>query len=293
MPVINCSLPWKDGTIYQMGDSHEGTVAQSKSTLDRAIDIIKQDKKSLWVHTGDAAESILVDDYRYEHNQHTMPVADRQVEAVIDTFRPISKQMILMNMGNHEQRIKAMNMTFAICKGLGKVGAYGSWTSIVNFHDKAGNRRWSGFWTHGPNKKSLNSTAGDAGQQKANTEAMLKKLLAPLHGSAVYMGCGHFHKVVLRAPIGQLYLTTKGGHVHKEYTKIPEAGWIHPDQRWYGCNGGFLRQYLMSEEYPNDSLATIEPISYSEMAGYSPVEFGMIKLNVRNYRLESCETIML
>ncbi|RJP48796.1 MAG: hypothetical protein C4586_08785 [Anaerolineaceae bacterium] len=292
MPVINLQLPWKDGSIYQIGDTHEGTIAQSKSKIQEALYIIKNDKKSLWVHTGDAAESIMVDDPRYEQDQHTTPTADRQVESVVETFMPIAKNLLLMNMGNHEKKIRSMNMTFAICKGLGRINAYGSWTSIVNFSDKAGIQRWNALWTHGPNKKALNSTAGDAGQQIANTEAMLKKLLAPLH-NAHYMGCGHFHKVVLRKPADMLYLTASGKHIDKAYTKQPDAGYIHPDLRWYGCNGGFLKQFLMGEDYPNDSLATIEPITYAETAGYAPVEMGLIKLNIRNYQLHSCEKVML
>ena len=233
MPVIHVQLPWKDGTIYQMGDTHEGTIAQSRHTIEKAIQIIKDDKKCLWVHTGDAAESIMVDDPRYEHDQHTTPTADRQVESVIDTFHPIAKKLLCLNMGNHEKKIRDINMTFAICKGLGRIDAYGAWTAIVNFHDKAGRQTFNALWTHGPNKKSLTSTAGDAGQQIANTEAMLKKLLAPLH-NAHYMGCGHFHKVVLRKPAESLYLTTSGKHVEKAYTKQPEGGYIHPDLRWYG-----------------------------------------------------------
>ena len=292
MPVINCSLPWKDGTIFQIGDTHEGTVAQARSKIDEAIYIIKHEKKSLWVHTGDAAESIMVDDPRYSQDQHERPTTDIQEEAVIETFLPIAKQLLVFNIGNHELKIRSRNMIFAICRGLKRVDAYGAWTAIVNFHDKAGQQVWNAFWFHGPNKKSLNSTAGDAGQQIANIEAMLKKHLAPLH-NAHYMGCGHFHKLVLRKPSEVLYLTTEDKHLDKEYTKQPESGYIHPDLRWYGCNGGFLKQYLMGEDYPNTDLKTLEPVTYAETAGYHPVEMGIIKLNIRNYRLRDCEKIRL
>jgi hypothetical protein len=292
MPVRNFQLPWKDGTIFQIGDSHLGTAAHLKNKHDEAIYLIKNEKKSLWVHTGDAAEAIMVDDPRYEHDQHTTPVADRQVDDIVATFTPIAKQLLAFCMGNHEKKVRAMNMTFAICKGLKRVDAYGAWTSIINFYDKSNQRQWTALWTHGPNRKALNSTAGDAGQQIANNEAMLKKMLAPLH-NAHYAGCGHFHRLTLRQPAKQLYLTTEKNHLKEAYTQPPIAGFIHPDLRWFGCNGAFLKLYAMCEEYQNDSLANIEPITYAEQAGYAPVEVGLIKLNIRNYRLESCEKILL
>lgn len=295
MPVINKVPPWKDFTCYQLGDTHIGTIAHSQEKLKEAIYIIKNEKKSLWIHTGDAAETIMVDDPRYEQDQHTTPTADRQVDEVIETFHPIRKQLLAFLYGNHELRLKKnLNMIYAVCKGLERLDAYGGWTSIVNFHDKAGHAKWTGFWTHGPLKArgGLGSSAGDAGQKKANTEASLKKMLAPLH-NAHYMGAGHFHKLVLREPVRELYLTTKGKNIKQEYTGVSASGYIHPDQRWYGCNGGFLKQYLMGENYPNDSLATMEPMTYSEIAGYPPVEMGLIQINVRDYMIHSCEKVVL
>ncbi len=293
MPVINIKLPFKNGSIIQMGDSHFGTIAQVKRKLDEAVRIIKDERNCLWVNTGDNAESIIVDDPRYESDQHSAPTIDRQIEDVIQTFKPIAKKLICMNVGNHELTLmRTLNVTYAILKGMDRVDAYGAWTSIVNFHDNEGRKKWTGFWTHGTSKHSLGSTAGDAGQQKANTEAKLKKILSPLH-SANYMGCGHYHKVVLRPPAKSLYLTADDNGISAKYTDQPKEGYIHPDLRWYGCNGGFLKQYLMSKEYPNDSLGSLEPITYSERAGYPPVEMGIIKLNIKNYMLDLCETIML
>lgn len=292
MPIRTIDLPFKNGTIYQIGDSHEGTQSQARQKLQDVIYMIKNER-ALWIHTGDAAESILVDDYRYDPMIHHGDPADLQVENIIEMFSPIKKSLVCLLMGNHERKIRSMNMTWAICKGLDRKDAYGSWTSILRFRDKSGIIRWTGFWTHGFNKGTLISKAGDAGQQKANTEAMLKKMLSPMH-SAHYMGCGHYHKVVLRKPVEQLYLTTKeDGTLHKGYTRQPESGYIHPDLRWYGCNGGFIKQFMMGDNYSNESLSTIEPITYSEMAGYPPVDMGVIKLNIRNYMLHSCEVVMI
>lgn len=293
MPVTVVSLPWKDGSIFHLGDSHDGTKSQARKKVQEAIYIVKSEKKSLWVHTGDAAESIMVDDPRYEWDQHTMPVADRQVDSVVETFYPIRKQLLKFLMGNHEWRVRSVNMLWGYCKGLGRIDAYGAWTSMLTFADKGGLHRWKGLWTHGPQRRaSIISGAGDAGQQVANEQASLKKILAPL-GNAHYMGCGHFHKLILRPPARTLYLDTDKSAVHRKYTAPPEDGYVHPDFRWYGCNGGFLKSLNMSEEYPNTSKDTVEPISYAERAGYPPVEMGMVKLNIRDYKLHSCEVVTL
>lgn len=176
---------------------------------------------------------------------------------------------------------------------VGRTNAYGAWTSIVNFYDKNEQNKWPALWTHGKRRASLASYAGDAGQQKANTEAKLKKILAPIH-STLYMGCGHYHRVVLRPPTKLLYLTSKGRELVSKYTHPCNIdGWYHPDQRWYGASGGFMRQFLMGDEFPNDSLETLEPISYSEREVYEPTEMGIIALNIGNYGLDYCETIML
>jgi hypothetical protein len=292
MPVMNYYMPKKDFSIYQMGDGHDGTIAQSRHTLKEAIYIVKDDTDSKVVFTGDAAECITVDDPRYAHDQHKKPLMTQQVKSIGEDYSPIAPNVIAWLMGNHEKTIRGDNMTWRICEELKRIDMYGAWTTIINFRDSAGLIRWTGFWYHGPRRKSLTSTAGDAKQQKSNLEAALKKILASLH-NAHYMGCGHFHKVILRSPIDQLYLATEEKHLKKQYTIPPESGFIHPDLRWYGCNGGFLKQYCMGEEFPNDSIDTLEPITYAEEAGYAPVEMGMIKLNIRDYKLHSCEPVML
>lgn len=290
MPVFDYYMTRKSFRIYQLGDVHDGTIAMARHVLKKGIQIIKDDRTSKAVFTGDATECITVDDPRYEHNQHKNPIITQQIDSIVENFECISKRFIAWLTGNHEITIRGDNVAWRICKELNV--PYGAWTTIINFRDTAGNIKWVGFWFHGPRRKTLTSTAGDAKQQQANLEAALKKILAPLH-NAHYQGCGHFHKLILRTPATPLYLGTEGKHLKKHYTTQPSSGFIHPDLRFYGCNGGFLRQFCMDEEYDNKTLATVEPITYSEIAGYAPVEMGMIQLNIENYMLKSCEIVPL
>lgn len=294
MPVINVRLPFKNGRIWQIGDTHEGTEAQMRSKIDEAVRMIKEDN-GLWAHTGDAIEGICVDHPYYESTQHKNPTIDIQVDEVVKTFKPIAKKLISMNVGNHEDMTSRQgNATFSILQKLDKIPAYGAWTSIINFYNNLGEKTFEAFFTHGFTKKSLTSEAGDAGQRRANTEAKLKKMLSPLYGTAIYQGLGHYHSLVLRNPTPEIYLTTEDDKLKDGYTTAAPNGFIHPDDRFYGCNGGWSKNHLMDKDkYPNTNLKNLEPIVYSEKWGCKPVEIGMIRLNIRNWKLHSCDKIIL
>ena len=59
--------------------------------------------------------------------------------------------------------------------------------------------------------------------------------------------------------------------------------YLHPDTRWYGMTGSFLKLYS-----PPGSKA----VGYGEMRGYRPTEIGCLKATVKEGKLTHVEKLV-
>ena len=126
---------------------------------------------------------------------------------------------------------------------------------------------YKSFLTHGA--KSLNSSADDPVRREANMQLSLKRQLKPLAGDCIISACGHNHKLVIKRPISELYLTDDSKNIHQKYTKANQtAEYIPPDLRWYVSAGCFYKLYEMGVS------------GYAERAGYPPNELGYAVVKV-------------
>jgi hypothetical protein len=260
----------KDCNIYQLGDFHIGTIFHHSKGLQKALDTIENDKDAKVVIVGDLCESIAVDDPRYDSDTNTDPIPFHQAEDIIEILRPIKNKIIAILKGNHEARLnKYLNISQYIAKQLAT--NYGTWTVKIKFVDNKDNEQFKGYFCHGDIRRSImQSNAGDPIQRQANEKAMLKRMMFAKAGDCHYMGCGHYHKLIVVPPTQELYLTDNGKEIHQEYTVHPGMGYVHPDLRWYGCSAAFYKQFIVGHD------------SYSEMAGYRPTELGYLILRNEN-----------
>ena len=260
----------RDCRIYQLGDIHFGTMFCHKKGLLRAIDDIAHDKNAKVVLVGDLVEGIAVDDPRYDSDTNEEPVPFLQAQDVVKLLKPIKKKIIAVLKGNHELRLMYyLNISSYIAKELDT--NYGTWTSKIQFIDKKGKHIFKGYFAHGDIKRSImQSNAGDPIQRQANEKAMLKRMMFSKAGDCLYMGCGHYHKLIVVKPTEELYLVDNGKDIKQYYGVYSGEGYIHPDLRFYGCSGAFYKQFMIGHD------------SYSEMHGYRPTELGYLVLQVEN-----------
>jgi UDP-2,3-diacylglucosamine pyrophosphatase LpxH len=273
MQLLSDKIP-KNTNLYQLGDLHIGTKFHYEKGLERTIQSIKRDPKAVVVLMGDLCEAIAVDDPRYDSDSNTQPVPFQQADDVISILYPIRDKIIAILDGNHELKIrKFVNLSAYISKKLGTF--YGTWTLKLNLQGM-----FKCLFAHGDMRRgSLRSTSPDPIQKLANEKAMLKRWLAPKAGDCLYMGFAHYHKLLVVEPMHQLYLTDDGKDIHQNYTSISDQKYIHKDLRWFGCSGAFFKQYEVGYN------------SYSEIAGYEPVELGYLCLRIRDGKLVAIDSV--
>jgi hypothetical protein len=113
-------------------------------------------------------------------------------------------------------------------------------------------------------------------------ELILKRQLKRKFGDCAVMIKHHVHKIIVCRPEAELYLTDDGKKIKQAYT-----GWgqnepyIHPDARWYGCAGSFMRLYGENTS------------GYAEIAEYDPMELGFIVLKIRRKKIVDLEPVYL
>lgn len=244
-------------------------------------------KNNYGIEGGDDIEAILVDDPRFGPNnlKESLPLAQRR--AAIEERKPIAHILLAKLMGNHDRKLwRFGNIVEDICDELNKdlpddkQIAYGTYTAKITINDKQGNLMYKIFETHG--SKTITSTADDPVRREANLKLILKRHLKFKAGDCAVMIKHHAHKLLVCEPKSELYLTDDGKQIKQGYT-----GWgqneeyIHPDARWYGCAGAFLRLYG-------------EGISgYAEIAEYDPVELGFLVTKVRKKKIVAVEPVYL
>jgi hypothetical protein len=186
--------------------------------------------------------------------------------------RQAIKDLLLYKLqGNHCQHLWAFGDIMAdMCKSLGV--PYGTWTTKLTVTDKRGNLMYKTYDTHG--RKGISSAADDPKRRKVNMQLTLKRNLKFKAGDCAVMIKHHTHKLLVCKPESELYLTDDGTRIQQAYTGWGQTeSYIHPDARWYGNAGSFLKLY-------GDGIS-----GYAERAEYDPVELGFLVLKVRDRKI--------
>ncbi len=271
MKLITVKLP-RDHNIFHFGDRHDGSVLSYQHGWHKLVRAMGEPyagcSNNYGIDGGDMIEAITVDDKRYSQEKLSEPLPLAQMEKATEDRKPIKDKLLTILLGNHEYAIwRFGNITEKVCEELGVV--YGTYTAKITVKDTAGKFLYKIFETHGI--RNITSSADDPKRRRVNMQLILKRQLRNKAADCVVMIKHHAHKLIVCRPESELYLTDNGKEVQQNYT-----GWgqtekfIHPDARWYGCAGSFLRLY-------GDGIS-----GYAEIREYDPVELGFLVTKVRD-----------
>ena len=111
---------------------------------------------------------------------------------------------------------------------------------------------------------------------------ILKRHLRFKAGDCAVMIKHHTHKLLVCKPETELYLMDDGKNIKQAYTSWGQSEpYIHPDSRWYGNAGSFLKLYGKGIS------------GYAEVLEYDPVELGFLCLIVRDKKILELKPIYL
>lgn len=285
MIIYSKTLP-ENHNLYLFGDSHEGTILKSYDGYNETIERIRRDKIGYAVHMGDIADSVTIDDPRYDPStidgRSNCPL--EQYKVATKELKPIKNKLITILEGNHDHKLTARKglgnfVKLITCDELGiPFGTFSCKLWIKNRRDK---QMYKIFLTHG--SRSISSKSNDPIKRLNSKIMKLKNSLYDLAGDCAIMAMGHSHQLLVANPAESLYLVDDGKKIHQRYTTSPSNGseYIHPDHRWYVNTGSYLKLY-------------VEGISsYGERMGLSPVELGYCVIKVREGKVSSVEKIVI
>lgn len=282
MKLITRQLP-VNHNLFLFGDLHDGSVLSSERGWEALVKAMKSEydgcSNNYGADGGDMMEAIMADDPRFSPEKLTEPLPLVQMERAIEKREPIKDILLYILMGNHERALwRFGDMTAKVCKDLGV--EYGTYTAKLIVEDSKGNLMYKVFDTHG--SRGITSTADDPIRRRTNMELILKRQLKRKAGDCAVMIKHHVHKLIACKPEADLYLTDDGKKIKQEYTSWGQnERYIHPDARWYGCAGSFLKLYGRGVS------------GYAEIAEYDPVELGFLVLKVRNKKIVDLEPYYL
>ena len=282
MQLITWKLP-KDHNLFFESDTHDGSCLSSQSGWEHFIDMVHSPydgcKNNFVAEGSDMIEAICVDDKRFSPEKLTEKLPLAQTKLAIKKREPIKKLLLDVLLGNHCFSLwKFGNLAEYIANELGV--PYGTYTAKLNIQDKKGRPMYKVFHTHG--RRSITSTADDPKRRRTNMELILKRQLKFKAADCAVMIKGHTHKLLVCKPEAELYLTDDGDRIKQNYTSWGQGeSYIHPDARWYGNSGSFLKLY-------GSGIS-----GYAEMAEYDPVDLGFLVLVVRDYKIVGLDTVRL
>ncbi len=282
MKLITVYLP-DDHNIFLFGDAHHDSPMSSEKGWNILCDMMHKEydgcKNNYGAEGGDDIEAIAPDDKRYSEELLNTPLTIVQMRHAVERRQSIKSILLYKLKGNHEDYHKLFGDIMAdMCKSLDV--PYGTWTTKLTVTDKRGKLMYKVFDTHG--HRQVTSTADDPVRRKANMKLTLKRHLKFKAGDCAVMIKHHTHKLVVCKPETELYLTDDGKTIQQNYTGWgQDESYIHPDARWYGNAGSFLKLY-------GDGVS-----GYAERAEYDPVELGFLILKVRERRIVALEPYYL
>lgn len=274
MKLLTKILP-NSHNIMIFGDQHDGSVLSSKRGWETLLNQMNSEydgcSNNYGIDGGDMMEAIMVDDKRYSPEMLTEPLPLAQIKRAIEKREPIKDKLLCILTGNHERKLwRFGDITQEVCEKLGVEA--GTYTAKLIIQDKNEKLMYKLYDTHG--SKSITSTADDPQRRLSNLQLILKRHLRFMAGDCAVMIKHHVHKLLVCSPEPELYLVDDGKKIRQKYTSWGEnESYIHPDARWYGCAGSFLKLFG-------------EGISgYAEIAEYPPVELGWLILKVRDKQI--------
>jgi len=282
MKLITKQLP-SNHNIFLYGDVHDGSILSWQRGWDKMVSKIKSEydgcSNNYAADGGDMIEAITVDDPRFDVEKLTQPLPLEQIDRAIEKREPIKDILLYILKGNHELKLwRFGDVTAKVCKELGV--EYGTYTAKLRVESSKGELMYKLFDTHG--SRSITSTADDPIRRRTNLELILKRQLKRKAGDCAVMIKHHVHKLIVCEPESDLYLTDNGKSIRSNYTSWGQnEEYIHPDARWYGCAGSFLRLYGKGIS------------GYAEIAEYDPVELGFLVLKVRNKKIVGLDSYVL
>jgi hypothetical protein len=287
--ITTVKLP-KSGNadIYLSSCQHYGALNCSRSSIRQMVEDVGSTAEARLILLGDMIDAITPNDKRWQTTsvdwKDRLITPQDQAKMLVTEFSPIKRQIPIVLTGNHEW---ALSNVIDLPKDVAeKLGAfYGSASCVAHFEWK-GKTAFRFFLQHGG--WTPMSNAKDPVQADANMRAMLKLKLQDQVGDCVGMFTGHGHRLLIQRPTAheQLYITTtKEGGISQHYKVSPrqDAEYIHPDCRFYGMCGTFLKLHS-----PPGSKA----VSYAEMKSYKPVEIGCLKAIIREGQMVNLEKVV-
>ena len=265
--------------LFHFGDLHDGSSLSSTKGWEKLLDLMNSEydgvSNNYGVDGGDMIEAIMVDDYRFNEEKLTEPLPLEQMEEAIKKRDPIKDKLLAILMGNHERKLwRFGNITEKVCEKLGV--PYGTYTAKLSFIDSKGELLFKVHETHG--FKSITSTADDPKRRITNMDIILKRHLKFKSADCAVMIKHHTHKLLVCKPEEDLYLYDDGKRVKQSYTSWGQnERYIHPDARWYGNAGSFLKLF-------GDGVS-----GYAEIFELDPVELGFLITKVRDKKIVSID----
>lgn len=282
MKLITKQLP-SEHNIFMFGDVHDGSVLSSEKGWNKLITMMNSEyegcSNNFGIDGGDMMEAILADDPRFSPEKLTEPLPLRQMDRAIAKRKSIKDKLLLILDGNHERKLwRFGDITAKVCEELGV--DYGTFTVKLTIQDTRGKLMYKIYETHG--MRSISSTADDPKRRYTNMELILKRHLKFKAGDCAVMVKHHTHKLLVSSPASELYLVDDGKKITQQYTGWGQnESYIHPDARWYGNAGSFLKLYGEDTS------------GYGELFEFDPVELGFLVLRCRDKRIVSLDKVRL
>lgn len=283
MQILSRELP-KTHDLYMAGDIHNGTVFQHEDGVNQLIEAVGSKHSNRLILMGDLAEAITIDDKRYSRSSENVkiPTPVLQYKDLVKRFKPIAKQIVVANDGNHDLKIanRYGNCVKDIfCQELNV--PHGTYTSKISITDSKGKLMYKVFASHGFG--SISSSLTDPAKKEAGMLASLRNRLMYHSSDCAISVMGHTHKLLIRRPASELYLYDDGQDKIKHgYTAHPQVGeYIPPDSRWYVNSGCFYKLYVNGIT------------GYAEMKGYTPNELGYAVAQIDNGKIMDIKKVIL
>jgi len=270
-----------DADIALIGDTHKGAKASHDKGIAKVIRWVKAKANRYFCHLGDEQEARCIDHPYYDVNTSELATPMQLVYDVADQFGPIADSCLCWLYGNHPASLSRFgNLTEMLCERIG--APYGSTTCILTLNNPKGQQMFKMFLWH-PFRMTITSNAKDHEQQQANMKASLKNKLHRKASDCLVMAAGHTHKLLVVPPAEKLIMRSDGEQLQQAYLRQGDgtAEYIEPDRRWYCNTGSFLRTYLLDAD------------TYSEKAGYDPVEMGYCVVKIRDGVLADIERVVV
>ena len=269
--------------IFFFGDKHDGSVLSSDKGWDKMVSMMLSEydgcKNNYGMDAGDMIEAIMADDPRFSQEKLTEALPLEQMKMAVKRREPIKHILLDLLEGNHDRKLwRFGNLAKDAAEKLGV--PYGTYTCKLAINDKWGRLMFKIYHTHG--FKSINSAADDPIRRKSNMELVLKRHLKYKAADCAVMIKGHTHRLLASKPHHELYLYDDSNHIKQGYTGYKQnEEYIHPDARWYGNSGSFLKLFGKGIS------------GYAEIFEYDPTELGFLVLKVRDKKIIDLEPVYL